>query len=66
MDRYIAEDYHKPSDEYSPDWNLAGAADNVILFYDVATALANSDDWPNWNPGTEFKAARDASAGARE
>ena len=65
LDAYIKDDYHKPSDEYSPDWDLAGAADNVVLFYEVATELANSRDWPNWNAGTEFKAKRDESTGSR-
>ncbi|MDJ0878728.1 MAG: M28 family metallopeptidase [Halieaceae bacterium] len=62
---YVVNDYHKPSDEYSPDWDLSGAADNVVLFYDIATALAAGRDWPNWNEGTEFKATRDESSAAR-
>ncbi len=65
LDDYVANDYHKPSDEYSPDWDLSGAADNVVLFYDIATALAAGRDWPNWNAGTEFKSTRDASSAAR-
>ncbi len=65
LDNYVANDYHKPSDEYSPDWDLSGAADNVLLFYDIATALAAGRDWPNWNAGTEFKSARDESSAAR-
>jgi Zn-dependent M28 family amino/carboxypeptidase len=65
LDNYVANDYHKPSDEYSPDWDLSGAADNVVLFYDIATALAAGRDWPNWNPGTEFKSTRDESSAAR-
>lgn len=65
LDNYTAYDYHKPSDEYSPDWDLSGAADNVLLFYTVATELANSRDWPNWNPGTEFKSKRDETIASR-
>jgi Zn-dependent M28 family amino/carboxypeptidase len=65
LDAYVANDYHKPSDEYSPDWDLSGAADNVLLFYRVATALANSRQWPNWNPGTEFKSKRDETSNSR-
>lgn len=65
LDAYIAERYHKPTDEYSADWDLSGTAENVILFYDVATALANSRDWPNWNAGTEFKSKRDESSESR-
>jgi Zn-dependent M28 family amino/carboxypeptidase len=65
LNNYVANDYHKPSDEYSPDWDLSGAADNVVLFYDIATELAAGRDWPQWNPGTEFKSTRDESSAAR-
>ena len=65
LDNYVANDYHKPTDEYSPDWDYSGSADNVLLFYDVANQLAHSRDWPNWNPGTEFKSKRDETTGAR-
>ena len=65
LDAYTANDYHKPSDEYSPDWDLSGAAENVLLFFGIADSLANSRDWPNWNPGTEFKSKRDESNASR-
>ncbi len=65
LDNYVINDYHKPSDEYSPDWDLSGAAENVLLFHDIATELAAGRDWPNWNEGTEFKSARDASSAVR-
>ena len=65
LDNYVANDYHKPSDEYSADWDLSGAADNVALFFDIANDLAAGRDWPNWNAGTEFKSTRDESSAAR-
>ena len=65
IDAYTANDYHKPSDEYSPDWDLSGAAANVLLFFGIGDSLANSRDWPNWNPGTEFKSKRDESNASR-
>lgn len=52
--------YHKPSDEYSPEWNLDGAVDDVRLLFRVAVELAYGSDWPNWSEGTEFKEIRDA------
>ena len=57
--------YHQTCDAWSPDWDLRGAAQDVGLFYTVGRALADSRDWPTWNAGSEFKAVRDASAGAR-
>ena len=35
--------YHKPSDEYRPDWDLAGTVANVRLLTSVALSLANTD-----------------------
>lgn len=59
-DEYTAQHYHKPSDEYRPDWDLSGAIDDLRLFFDVGYRIANESTFPNWREGTEFKAARDA------
>ncbi len=56
---YTAERYHKPSDEYDPSWDLAGALDDLRLLFTIGYRLANSDVFPNWREGTEFKARRD-------
>ncbi|MCH8322447.1 MAG: M28 family peptidase [Proteobacteria bacterium] len=60
-DDYVANRYHKPSDEYDPDWDLSGGVEDVKLYYAVGEAVANGDLWPNWNIGTEFRAIRDQS-----
>lgn len=65
LQAYTANDYHKPSDEYSPDWDLSGAAEDVLLYFGIGETLANSRDWPNWNEGTEFKGKRDQTSGLR-
>jgi len=62
-DRYLAENYHKPSDEYSDDWDLSGAIDDLRLYFRIGYRLANESTFPNWNEGTEFKATRDAMMG---
>jgi len=36
------------------------------LPFEVGRALSATRDWPNWVEGNEFRAARDASASARE
>ena len=61
LDDYVANRYHKPSDEYDPGWDVRGTLEDLALYYDVGLALANSDDWPNWRAGNEFRAIRDAS-----
>jgi Zn-dependent M28 family amino/carboxypeptidase len=58
---YLVKRYHQPSDEYSPDWDWSGAVQDLALFRDLGRDLANSDAWPNWLPGSEFRAIRDAS-----
>jgi len=59
-DYYTTNNYHKPSDEYDPTWDLTGMMDDLHLLFDVGHQLANSGDFPNWRAGTEFKAKRDA------
>jgi Zn-dependent M28 family amino/carboxypeptidase len=63
---YTAHHYHKPSDEFNPKWDFTGEVADLKLLYNVGAALANSDAWPDWYPGNEFKARRDASASQRQ
>lgn len=63
---YVQNRYHQPSDEWTEEWVMDAAAKDVDLFYQVGRDLADSRAWPEWNEGTEFKAARDASAERRE
>ncbi|WOX05340.1 M28 family metallopeptidase [Microbulbifer pacificus] len=65
-EEYTSHAYHKPGDEYDPQWNLEGAALDLALGLDLGLELANSRDWPNWYQGNEFRAARDASAENRK
>ncbi len=57
--KYTAEKYHKPSDEYEPDWDLSGAVDDLRILFDVGYHLSMESTFPNWKAGTEFKAIRD-------
>jgi Zn-dependent M28 family amino/carboxypeptidase len=59
-DEYTENDYHKPSDEVKPDWDLAGAVEDLRLLFQVGYRVAQDDKFPEWKPGTEFKAKRDA------
>jgi Zn-dependent M28 family amino/carboxypeptidase len=58
--RYFTERYHQPADEYSPDQDWSGAAEDLKLYFDIGLGLANSDAWPTWVEGHEFRALRDA------
>jgi len=61
LDEYIAQRYHKPSDEYSAQWDVSGIMQDLALYYEVGLANATSDRWPNWKPSSEFRAIRDQS-----
>ena len=57
--------YHAPSDEYDPNWNLEGAAQDILLYFDVASKLSRESSFPNWLEGNEFKGIRDATSSSR-
>lgn len=57
---YTANDYHKPSDEIKPDWDLTGAVTDLQLFLTVGYRVAQAVKFPEWRPGNEFRAIREA------
>ena len=59
-DEYTANDYHQVSDDVKPDWDLEGAVEDARLLFRIGLRVATMDAWPQWKPGTEFKARRDA------
>jgi Zn-dependent M28 family amino/carboxypeptidase len=58
---YEDRDYHKPPDEVKPDWDLSGAVEDAQLLFVIGHRVATGDRWPEWKPGTEFKAKREES-----
>ncbi|MDF3076841.1 MAG: family metallo-hydrolase [Sphingobacteriaceae bacterium] len=57
---YNEKHYHQPSDEYDPEhWKMDGAIEDLKLFFKVGKHLSQSDKWPAWKSGSEFKAIRD-------
>jgi Zn-dependent M28 family amino/carboxypeptidase len=63
---YVKDKYHQPADEWSADWDLSGQVQDLELVYRLGRDLANSDAWPSWNAGSEFKGVRDKTAAARK
>ncbi len=59
-DDYTEHDYHKPSDVMKPDWDLSGAVEDLQVFFAVGYRVAQAEKYPEWKPGNEFKATRDA------
>ena len=57
---YVKNHYHQPADVYDPKWNFDGVVKNVQAYYALGEKLANSESFPQWNPNSEFRAAREA------
>jgi Zn-dependent M28 family amino/carboxypeptidase len=53
-------DYHQPSDQIKPDWDLSGAVDDLRVLFKVGYLVAQKDAMAEWKPGNEFKAKRDS------
>jgi len=56
---YLLHHYHQPSDEWNANWDLSGIVADLDVLYTVGDQIANSDSWPNWYDGNEFRAIRD-------
>ena len=58
---YVSNRYHKPSDEFDPNWDLGGAVQDLEMYFAISYKLAQENRFPNWYPGNEFRAIRDRS-----
>ena len=58
---YLNTEYHRPQDEYRESWTLEGMKLDGELMMEVGNQLANSEEWPKWKDGSEFKSIREAS-----
>ena len=56
---YTEERYQAPADEYDNSWDLRGLEQSSEIWFELGYGIANSQDWPNWYEGTEFRALRD-------
>ena len=57
---YTAQDYHKVSDQVKPDWDLAGAVEDLKLLVELGYRVTQADRYPEWKPDSEFRAKREA------
>ena len=64
-DEYTARRYHQADDEWSPDWDYSGQIEDLEVYLAVGRDLANSRDWPQWKPGSEFAPVRTVSDARR-
>ncbi len=59
-DDFTRNRYHSPRDVVTPQWDLSGAAEDLKVLLAVGYRVAQADRFPEWKPGSEFKAIRDA------
>ncbi len=53
--RYWAETYHKPTDQSYPETDdYSGLLQEVHLFFELGYEIANSTEYPQWKPESEF------------
>ena len=50
----IAKCYHGLCDEYSDDWDLSGAVEDMQLFFEIGYQLSAEGVWPQWSTSSEF------------
>jgi len=55
---YTENRYHQTADEFNTDWDFRGVVEDMELMYKVGRMLADSEDWPEWYEGNEFRAIR--------
>lgn len=54
LDPILAKCYHGLCDQYSDDWDLTGAVEDMQLFFEVGVELSNAGVWPQWSKTSEF------------
>ena len=61
-DDYTSNRYHKPGDNYDPNWDYRGVVADLELLYNVGRKLGDETTFPQWKPGADF--ARPAAPAA--
>jgi Zn-dependent M28 family amino/carboxypeptidase len=59
LDDYMAHHYRQTSDQYSADWDVRGALDDLTLYYEVGFRVASTRRFPRWYSNSEFRESRE-------
>jgi Zn-dependent M28 family amino/carboxypeptidase len=62
FDDYMMHRYRQPGDQYSADWDVRGALDDLMLYDEVGNRVARTRRFPRWYPNSEFRLGRDHQA----
>jgi len=55
LDPILAKCYHNACDEYSEQWDLSGAVEDMQAFFEIGYELSHENVWPQWSKTSEFK-----------
>jgi Zn-dependent M28 family amino/carboxypeptidase len=55
IENYIRDKYHKPSDEFDPNWDLSGAREDLEMYFKIGYRLSMESTFPGWKEGSEFR-----------
>jgi Zn-dependent M28 family amino/carboxypeptidase len=58
---FLKNRYHTALDEVGDDWDLRGAAEDVGIYFRIGLQVADSEKWPEWYEGNEFRPTRENS-----
>ena len=59
-EKWIQENYHKPSDNYEPEkWDFQGMIDDIKIYFEVGHNLSMTGEFPEWATRFPFKRVRD-------
>lgn len=47
--------YHQVCDQFDENWDLSGIVQDAQLLFEVGYNIADSADWPQWSPTSEFQ-----------
>jgi Zn-dependent M28 family amino/carboxypeptidase len=59
LDDYMQHRYRQTSDQYSADWDVRGAVEDLTLYYDVGNRVAHARRFPHWYPNSEYRVSRE-------
>jgi Zn-dependent M28 family amino/carboxypeptidase len=59
-EKWVQENYHKPSDNYEPEkWDFEGMIDDIKVYFETGYELSISNEFPEWSAKFPFKPLRD-------
>ncbi len=59
LEDYMSRRYRQPGDQYSANWDLRGALQDLGLYYEVGIRVAGTRRFPRWYPNSEYRAGSD-------